>query len=67
MRVNVEKVLERDQKLSELDDRAGNTWATLEALPSAEVKCLFTLMFLKLFLHLFEKPFTFTFKTFNIQ
>ena len=24
MRVNVEKVLERDQKLSELDDRAGN-------------------------------------------
>lgn len=23
MRVNVEKVLERDQKLSELDDRAG--------------------------------------------
>lgn len=25
MRMNVEKVLERDQKLSELDDRAGNT------------------------------------------
>jgi vesicle-associated membrane protein 2 len=25
MRVNVEKVLERDQKLSELDDRAGKT------------------------------------------
>lgn len=24
MRVNVEKVLERDQKLSELDNRAGN-------------------------------------------
>lgn len=24
MRMNVEKVLERDQKLSELDDRAGN-------------------------------------------
>ena len=24
MRVNVDKVLERDQKLSELDDRAGN-------------------------------------------
>lgn len=24
MRTNVEKVLERDQKLSELDDRAGN-------------------------------------------
>lgn len=27
MRVNVEKVLERDQKLSELDNRAGEpTW-----------------------------------------
>ena len=27
MRVNVDKVLERDQKLSELDDRAGeSTW-----------------------------------------
>ncbi len=25
MRVNVDKVLERDQKLSELDDRAGKT------------------------------------------
>lgn len=24
MRVNVDKVLERDQKISELDDRAGN-------------------------------------------
>jgi len=24
MRVNVDKVLERDQKLSELDNRAGN-------------------------------------------
>jgi len=27
MRVNVDKVLERDQKLSELDNRAGN-WTT---------------------------------------
>lgn len=25
MKTNVEKVLERDQKLSELDDRAGDT------------------------------------------
>jgi len=28
MRVNVEKVLERDKKLTELDDRAGNTLST---------------------------------------
>jgi vesicle-associated membrane protein 2 len=28
MRVNVEKVLERDQKLSELDDRAGENLRT---------------------------------------
>lgn len=26
MKTNVEKVLERDQKLSELDDRAGKTF-----------------------------------------
>lgn len=30
MRVNVEKVLERDQKLSELDDRAGKTCCLLQ-------------------------------------
>ncbi len=29
MKTNVEKVLERDQKLSELDDRAGNFWKKL--------------------------------------
>jgi len=29
MRVNVEKVLERDQKLSELDTRAGNNTSGL--------------------------------------
>jgi len=28
MRVNVDKVLERDQKLSELDDRAGELHAS---------------------------------------
>jgi len=32
MRVNVEKVLERDQKLSELDDRAGKPCATLSMM-----------------------------------
>ena len=38
MRVNVEKVLERDQKLSELDDRAGiNTidcWSSHDSFTS---------------------------------
>jgi len=29
MRVNVDKVLERDQKLSELDDRAGQLYAVV--------------------------------------
>ena len=33
MRTNVEKVLERDQKLSELDDRAGQPTAARVALP----------------------------------
>lgn len=33
MRVNVEKVLERDQKLSELDNRAGNFFNTLISMP----------------------------------
>jgi len=28
MRVNVDKVLERDQKLSELDDRAGELYSS---------------------------------------
>lgn len=30
MKTNVEKVLERDQKLSELDDRAGETFMTMK-------------------------------------
>lgn len=29
MKTNVEKVLERDQKLSELDDRAGGYWKVM--------------------------------------
>lgn len=31
MKTNVEKVLERDQKLSELDDRAGKLYVSLIA------------------------------------
>lgn len=34
MKTNVEKVLERDQKLSELDDRAGNISSIKELLPN---------------------------------
>jgi hypothetical protein len=42
MKTNVEKVLERDQKLSELDDRAGNTNTVKNALNILQNKSFYT-------------------------
>jgi len=38
MRVNVDKVLERDQKISELDDRAGKCRIKLESHTCVKIK-----------------------------
>lgn len=41
MKTNVEKVLERDQKLSELDDRAGKMFDSKDSLTYWFTPCLY--------------------------
>jgi len=53
MRVNVEKVLERDKKLTELDDRAGYVSVGIAKNWRASENCFYQLFLLKLVFCLF--------------